>query len=161
MAHELDESRILHSRGHRQNPHGVKFVQHKPEAGIEGTDLIPDMVEEYDPHEELDTSRPVFNSANPGYLAQAPYEMDDPEIDPQQVLYTNQPYASDEEGYDEEEELPDYTGDSDGSDEDTDSSDQVSTSEEEAVDDVFEQAFLTAMEDQNIPVEDGLSQARK
>ena len=91
--------------------------------------------------------------------------MDDQEIDPQQVLYTTQPYASDEEGYEDEEESPDYAEDSDDSDEDTDSSDHGSNSEEddlaEAIGDVFEQGFLKAMEDQNIPLEDGHSQAQK
>ena len=90
--------------------------------------------------------------------------MDDQEIDPQQVLYTTQPYASDEEGYEDEEESPDYAEDSDDSDEDTDSSDDGSNSEEddlaEAIGDVF-QGFLKAMEDQNILLEDGRSQAQK
>ena len=92
--------------------------------------------------------------------------MDDQEIDPQQILYTNQPYASDEEGYDdEEEELPDYAEDSADSDEDADSSDQASTSDEddlaEAIGDVIEPGFLKALEGQNIPVQDGHSQAQK
>ena len=45
QAHELDESRILNSRGSRQHPHGVKLVKHCPERNVEGTDLAPDLVE--------------------------------------------------------------------------------------------------------------------
>ena len=71
------------------------------------------MVEEYDSHDELDTSQPVFNTANPTYLACAYSDVDDQEIDPQQAPYTTQPYASDEEGHEEEEESRDDTEDSD------------------------------------------------
>ena len=88
MAHELDESRILHSRGHRLHPHGVKFVQHNPGAGIDGTDLTPDMVEEYDPLSDLDISQPIFNSAYPTYRAQTQDDVEERDTEPQKILYT-------------------------------------------------------------------------
>ena len=107
QAHEPDESRILNSRGYRNNPKGINFVQHNPTAGIEGTDLSPDMVEEYDPHQDLDTTNDTFNPAYATYRI----DTDNPEDDPSTVLFTNSPYDDDygDEDFEveEHEENPD------------------------------------------------------
>ena len=102
----MDESRILNSRGARRHPRGVNFVKHNPQQGIEGTDLVPDMVEEYDPLKDLDTTQDTFNPANPTYLATTPTAgtpqpvEDDEDVDPHDLFWTNNPY---DDGTDVEE----------------------------------------------------------
>ena len=161
QAHELDEARILNSRGHRLNPYiGVKFVQHNLAANIAGTDLTPDMVEEYDPLADLDTSQSVFDTASLVFLTTSKeHEQQQVDEETNQVCFTNTPYEETTEGsdhqhdeQDEEEEDDDDEGDegNDTNDGEQDEEEEDGTDEEyhaAAVGDVFEQGYLKAFEE--------------
>ena len=171
QAHELDESRILNSRGSRNHPRGVNFVKHNPSGGVEGTDLTPDMVEEYDPSDDLDTTGDTFNPANPTYLSTRCDEDEETEP-PTEVFWTNNPFDDGSEDgtssdHDHDHDAPDGSvDDSDEDDHDTEgnSSDENSEDSEgltEAVGDIFEQGYLRAMEEQGVELEDGISTAQR
>ena len=174
LAHELDEARILHSRNSRGRPHGVKFVKHNPGNGVVGTDSVPELVEELDLHDQLDTSHDVFDSANPVYMTTTEDNHTLPEEEPQTVLWTSNPLEDDsglEEGEDDQDydqyEDQEYYEDEDDRDESYDEEENDSpdpTDEEDlasAVGDIFEQGYLKTMEEQNIDLEDGVSEAQR
>ena len=89
QAHELDGSRAMASREHKRRPNGVYLVGYDPDTG-EGTDLVPDLVEKYDPNEDLDTTGKTFNTANPVYYSQCDNDdCDHAEEEGHQVMWTN------------------------------------------------------------------------
>lgn len=165
QAHELDEARILNSRGHRLRPHGVHFVKHNPPEA-EGTDLTPDFVEEYDQYLDLDTDQKVFDSTNPVYLTNKDdeHEATDDEQEPQCVMFTTTPY---EQEYDEHsssgsEECDDMG--SEGSEESSEQDSESVTDEDDladAIGDVYEQGYLEALQGQNLQPEEGLSASQR
>ena len=173
QAHELDESRILNSRGSRSNPRGVNFVKHNPAGGVEGTDLTPDMVEEYNPQDNLDTNQETFNPANPTYITQG--EEAGETDTPLDVLWTNNPFddgsddgTSSDHDHDHDHDGPDCgledSGGNDHGTEGSSSEDDVSEDSEgltEAIGDIFEQGYLRAMEKQGVELEEGLSAAQR
>ena len=128
QAHELDGSRAMASREHRRRPNGVHLVGYDPNTG-EGTDLVPDLVEKYDPDEDLDTTGNTFDTAKPVYFshsdnASCGHEEDD---ESHQVMWTNT-------NYDEEEDTPQASEESDEdeeSSEDSDDEDQDEDDEDE------------------------------
>ena len=69
-AHELDEARVLRGRQHQRDPKNTYCVVHNDSAGIEGTDLTPDLVEEPDDLEQVPQAETVFYpaSASTAYL---------------------------------------------------------------------------------------------
>ena len=137
--------------------------------------MVPELVEEVDLHDQLDTSQDVFDSASPVYLTTTEDTYTLPEEEPQTVLWTNNP-LDDDSGLDEEEEdegdydqdedqeYDDEEDDRDGSCDDEENDSPDPTDEEDlasAVGDIFEQGYLKAMEEQNIDLEDGVSEAQR
>jgi hypothetical protein len=89
-AHELDEARVLRGRQHQRDPKNTYCVVHNDSAGIEGTDLTPDLVEEPDVFEQIPQAETVFYpaSTSTAYL-----------VDQQQITSYGTDYGNGTNGY--------------------------------------------------------------